>query len=104
MTESSMYREMNQVHSEYTKDVPQDGWREWTMIKQTGKKGHPFQKFDIGSIETLNDTNIHTYLVDWHNKFFSAGTFFLTKFQKHMFHSLRDCLSRHIFKRDVRYA
>jgi len=72
MTESSMYREMNQVHLEYTKDVPQDGWREWTMIKQTGKKGHPFQKFDIGSIETLNDTNIHTYLVDWHNKFFSA--------------------------------
>jgi len=72
MTESAMYREMNQVHSEYTKDVPQDGWREWTMIKQTGKKDHPFQKFDIGSIETLNTTNTHTYLVDWHNKFFSA--------------------------------
>jgi len=72
MTESAMYREMNQVHSEYQKDLPQDGWREWTMIKQTGKRGHPFQKFDIGSIETLNQTNIHTYLVDWHNKFFSS--------------------------------
>jgi len=69
---SSMNREMNAVNSEYEKDIPNDGWRQWTMMMKTMRPDHPFSQFSIGTIETLNTSTIHDDLVAWHNTFFSS--------------------------------
>lgn len=82
LTESSMNREMKAVHSEYTKDVPNAGWRSWTMMKLMARPDHPFHTFSIGTIDTLNITDIHKYLVHWHNKFFSSHIATLALYSK----------------------
>jgi len=64
--------EMHQVHAEYLLDKPQEGERQFEMVKLSARKGHPYNSFDVGALKTLNIPGIRDMLVKFHNKYFSA--------------------------------
>ncbi len=53
-TESLVERERNAVHSEYTAKIKEDGRRYFDALKQVVNPQHPFSKFTVGNLETLN--------------------------------------------------
>jgi len=54
----SAAKEMHAVDSEFRKDVLQDGWREYQLLKQTASPAHPWHRFSIGNLGTLNTSSI----------------------------------------------
>jgi insulysin len=65
-------REVNAVNSEFDKNRLQDGWRSNHLINQISEKGHPIQKFGIGSKETLAGDN-RAALLAFHKKYYAAS-------------------------------
>ena len=65
---SSAAKEMHAVDSEFRKDLLQDGWREYQLLKQTAVPAHPWHRFSIGNIGTLNTSTVvsdlHRYFRD----------------------------------------
>ena len=64
---------MNAVNSEFQKDRPQDSWREWELVKHMANPLHPFHRFAIGDIETLNKTDIVDQLHGYYDQQYSAN-------------------------------
>ena len=73
-SESCLSREMNAVHSEHEKNILDDNWREFQIIKSVCcNKDSPFSKFSTGNLETLKLDNIRDILIDFFNKYYSAN-------------------------------
>ncbi len=51
-------RERNAVHSEYTSKIQDDGRRYFDALKQIVNPEHPFAKFTVGNLSTLNGENL----------------------------------------------
>jgi len=66
-------REKNAVHSEFDKNIRDDGWRFWQLLGNAAPEGHPARKFNIGSLETLKNVTPEV-LQDFYNKHYSADT------------------------------
>lgn len=49
----SVYREMNAVDSENSKNLNNDYWRIDQLVRSFGNKNHPFSKFGTGNLDTL---------------------------------------------------
>ena len=49
-----------------------DGWRVYTLIKAQADPSHPYSRFTIGSLETLNRSDIHSQLVDYYSARYTA--------------------------------
>lgn len=69
-------QERNAVHSEYLLHVKEDPWRLNNLAGVTGNPQHPMRQFNIGSIETLGDTDrprkVRDDLLEFYNKYYSA--------------------------------
>ena len=72
-TANSTYGEMNAVNSEYDKDLNDPGWKQWQLLKNVSNPQHPFSRFNIGSIGTLNRTDIRDQLIKYYNNSYSAN-------------------------------
>ena len=73
-SESCLSREMNAVHSEHEKNILDDNWREFQIVKSVCcNKDSPFSKFSTGNLETLKLDNIRDILIDFFNKYYSAN-------------------------------
>ena len=72
-TENSTYAEMNAVNSEYDKDLNDPGWKQWQLLKNVSNPQHPFSRFNIGSIGTLNISDIRDRLITYYNTSYSAN-------------------------------
>ena len=55
------------------KDLPDDGWREYQLLRHAAEPSHPFHRFSIGSIDTLNTTTIATDLHAYFHAQYSAN-------------------------------
>lgn len=73
----SLMLEMNAVNSEHQNNVLNDNWRLFQLMKTIGKKNHPFNKFNTGSLETLNIPNIETKVREFYNKYYTSARYFL---------------------------
>lgn len=51
---SCINRELLAVDQEFSKNVENDSWRSYMVLKETGNKDHPNVKFSIGNKETLS--------------------------------------------------
>ena len=71
--ENSTYAEMNAVNSEYDKDLNDPGWKFYQLLKNVSNPQHPFSRFSIGSIGTLNISDIRQRLIKYYNTSYSAN-------------------------------
>ncbi|MBF0276245.1 MAG: insulinase family protein [SAR324 cluster bacterium] len=65
-------REMNAVHSEYSKNLANDFWRIREVEESLYEAGHPVKKLSIGTLETLKGTT-REELLQFHKKYYSAN-------------------------------
>lgn len=65
-------REVNAVHSEYQKNLENDGWREFALRNAVNREGHPARNFNIGSRDTLTGTT-REELLAFHRQYYSAN-------------------------------
>lgn len=72
-TENSTYGEMNAVNSEYDKDLNDPGWKQWQLLKNVSNPQHPFSRFNVGSIGTLNISDIRDRLMTYYHTSYSAN-------------------------------
>lgn len=70
---NSTFGEMKAVNSEYDKDFNSPGWKFFQLTKNVSNPQHPFSRFSIGSIETLNLNNITDILIKYYTSSYSAN-------------------------------
>ncbi len=91
--EDYVQREANAVHSEYTSKIKDDGRRFFSAIKTTLSKNHPYSKFSVGNLETLQDRpekSLRDALLDFYNSHYSANRMRLVILGKDPLDTLRD--------------
>ena len=94
-TASSAGREMNAVASEHGKNINNDQWRLWQMIKTVSNPKSPFHKFSTGNIETLNVSGIHDRLLEFHAAHYSANQMQLVVLGRHDLHDLENWITKY---------
>ncbi|MFK0573011.1 insulinase family protein [Endozoicomonas sp.] len=67
-------REKNAVDSEYRLHAREDGWRLSMALNATSNPDHPKSRFNIGSLDTLNDQDGQLWqsLTDFHGQYYVA--------------------------------
>lgn len=68
---SGISRELHAVDQEFSKNIENDGWREYMIFKETGNPAHPNGKFSTGNSETLGSIP-QSALQNWHATYYSA--------------------------------
>lgn len=66
-------RERNAVHSEYTAKINDDGRRYFDALKQIVNPEHPFSKFTVGNLTTLDGENLAKEVRQFWNEHYSAN-------------------------------
>ena len=66
MSEELTGKELNAVHSEHTKNIQQDSWRENRIIKVISDPSSEFNRFTTGNMDTLNKEDIREKLVEFY--------------------------------------
>ena len=74
LSEDSVMREIHAVNAEHEKNLQNDGWKLWQLLKNVSNPEHPFSRFNTGSLMTLNQTDIHQQVVDYYLDRYSAST------------------------------
>jgi insulysin len=91
-------REKNAVHSEYDKNIQDDGWRMWaSLIGHLSPEGHPLRKFNIGSLKTLANVDSKT-LRDFYESHYSSDTMKLVIMSKHSLSDLRTLAEKYFLE------
>lgn len=73
LSESSINREMNAVHSEHVKNINNDAWREMAIMSEICNNACPLSKFGTGNLETLSKDNIRDILINFYKKYYSSN-------------------------------
>ena len=75
--EEYVSREVKAVNSEYSSKLKDDGRRFFSAVKTILAKDHPYQKFSVGNLETLKDsdtTSLRDALLEFYTAHYSANT------------------------------
>lgn len=78
-TASATDREIQAVNNENAKNLQDDMWREFQLLKSTSRPDHPFSKFGIGNAQTLREEpakrgiDTREALLKFHKKYYSAN-------------------------------
>ena len=70
-SQSSVDREKNAIHQEFCKDVLIDEWRIQYVKKEIADISHPFHRFCIGNLESLNDVS-QDEVAKWYQRHYSS--------------------------------
>ena len=73
LSHSSLQREMQAVHSEYSKNELTDERRLYQVLATQALPDHPMHHFSTGSIQTLNHSSIHHQLRHFLRSHYSAN-------------------------------
>lgn len=77
--ESSTMREVSAVDNEHTKNIQNDSWRMYQLLKTLCRPSHPLAHFSTGNMATLHDTplsngvNVRDLLLKFHATHYSAN-------------------------------
>eukprot|EP00929_Paragymnodinium_shiwhaense_P043235 TRINITY_DN22266_c0_g1_i1.p1 TRINITY_DN22266_c0_g1~~TRINITY_DN22266_c0_g1_i1.p1 ORF type:complete len:1119 (-),score=267.20 TRINITY_DN22266_c0_g1_i1:366-3722(-) len=72
LSASGASKEMHAVDSEFRKDITQDGWRLQQLLKNSANPENTYSRFSVGSIETLNVSNIVDALREYYEARYSS--------------------------------
>ena len=86
-TEEYTQREVNAVHSEYQKNIMNDGRRTGRIIDLHLKEGHSAQTFTTGNLETLGGIE-RGELIEFYDKHYSANIMGLALLSSHSLEKL----------------
>mmetsp|Transcript_12756 Transcript_12756/g.23758 ORF Transcript_12756/g.23758 Transcript_12756/m.23758 type:complete len:956 (-) Transcript_12756:38-2905(-) len=78
--DSCTAREMNAVDSEHKKNIMNDSWRFYHLVKSTALPGSAASLFTTGNLETLNQENIREHLIEFYKNHYSANKMALVVF------------------------
>lgn len=84
---SGVARELNAVDQENDKNIQNDGWRKWMIIKETGNQNHPNAKFSTGTAQTLSKIPLDT-LKEWFENFYSPEGMYVVAISNESLESL----------------
>ncbi len=70
--QTSVARELKNVDQEHGKNLENDGWRAYMILKETGNPAHPNAKFSTGNADTLSGIP-QSALKDWYETHYSAN-------------------------------
>lgn len=70
-TESRIGRELHAVDQEHDKNIENDGFREYMIMKDIGNPYHPNARFATGNAKTLGGIP-HQTVIDWYQKNYSS--------------------------------
>ena len=73
---ASVSRELKAVDQENDKNIQNDGWRKWMIIKETGNQEHPNAKFSTGTAETLGKIPIEK-LKTWYESHYTPENMYI---------------------------
>ncbi len=69
---SGINRELHAVDQEHSKNIENDGWRQYMIFKETGNPNHPNSSFSTGNASTLSNIPQEA-LKKWYEKNYSAN-------------------------------
>ena len=78
LNRSSVEREMKAVDAEHSKNLQDDGWREFRISGKLHPPHTPPAKFGTGNLETLNRPDIYDQLMKFYRSHYSANLMTLT--------------------------
>jgi insulysin len=81
-TPSSTERELKAVDSENAKNLNNDLWRFFQLVKSTSKEGHQFNHFGTGNLSTLDSPDILNKLKLFYDSHYSANIMGLVVYGK----------------------
>ncbi|MDR2539586.1 MAG: insulinase family protein [Chlamydiales bacterium] len=73
---SCIQRELNAVDHEHAKNIENDRWRQYMVLKETGNPNHPNYKFSTGNKDTLCEIP-QSDLKDWYLSHYNANCMYL---------------------------
>ena len=87
---SYVEREKNAVDSEYRLHAREDNWRQFTALNATSNPQHPKSRFNIGSLDTLNDNDGQLWqsLKQFYDKYYVATNMSLVVYGKESLNTL----------------
>ena len=68
--EDAVQREINAVNSEHQKNINEDSWREYQIIKNLANKDNKWNTFATGSNKTMNNKTIREAMIKFYNQFY----------------------------------
>ena len=73
LTQSATDRELNAVHSEHSKNLQEDMWRQYQLMRTVAfHRDHPAHHFSTGNKETLGEVP-RSVLLEFHQKWYSSN-------------------------------
>lgn len=87
-------KELNAVDSENKKNLMQDGWRKFQLLKSTAKEGHVYNSFSTGNLETLKHPSIRDDLLKFYQSYYSASLMKLVVYGKETLETLESWVTR----------
>lgn len=69
---NSVNREKNAVNSEHVKNITSDAWRLQDVMRRAVTQSNPLKNFGTGSSKTLDIPEIHSYVKEFFEKFYSS--------------------------------
>lgn len=70
------------VHSEHTKNLLSDPWRQYQLLKSSAKENHPLNKFSTGDKNTLGGRDVREKLLGFYKRNYSANLMKLVVYGK----------------------
>lgn len=89
-------REVNAVNSEYLSRLRDDPRRELAVVKSQINPQHPFSKFSVGNLETLQaerEAELRAQLVEFYQRYYSANIMALTVVGRESLDDLQDMVA-----------
>lgn len=69
---SGIARELHAVDQEFAKNIENDGWRQYQILKETGNPNHPNHLFSTGNADTLGQIP-QSALKEWYRTHYGAN-------------------------------
>lgn len=69
---SGVGRELHAVDQEHAKNIENDDWRMWMIMKHLGNQDHPFSGFSTGNAETLGHIPREA-VIEWYKEHYSGN-------------------------------
>ncbi|XP_063692021.1 insulin-degrading enzyme-like [Bolinopsis microptera] len=65
--------EKQAIQNELEKDIPQTGWKKFSILKLMSDPDHPFHRFNVGNKEIFDSADFVTKIRWFYNKYYSAN-------------------------------
>jgi len=69
----SLMKELNIVNEEQKKNLQNDAWIVWHLLKHVSNHEHPFHRFDVGNLETLNKSDTLSRLKQFYKEKYTVN-------------------------------